>query len=147
MSRVVRQHDPAIEQARIAAHEVRRRLTAAAFVHEVRDGHDPGARDRLMVLAVADPEMIEIAEQRVLHAFGGRIHGRLAQIDVGETNMGGVIEGFRRKLVRLERSRECQILWRGCVSFRHGVTDRISAWSAASRCQVRYSHSGVLHLH
>lgn len=64
------------------------------------------ARDRLMVLAVADPEMIEIAEQRVLHAFGGRIHGRLAQIDVGETNMGGVIKASGASSY-VERSREC----------------------------------------
>ena len=68
---------------------------AGALTHEMVHCLDPRTRDRFVIFLWIDLIMIEIAKQRISHSIAGIADARIAQVDVGKSNMRPMVERSR----------------------------------------------------
>src|SRR5690606_347615 len=113
--RVVRQHDAGVQQARVAVDEVVGRACGRRSLHEMPHGEEPGPGQRLMVLRSVDSLVPDEVDQCRPHQPRGDIVVVPCQVDIGEPEVGAMVEALGGYQAGLEAFPEAVIAGRGRV--------------------------------
>ena len=95
-----------VEQQRVARDEIVRRRRFRRAMHEVINGEDPRARQRLVVLGSGDAVVGEERDERGAHALEREVHVGLGQVALRQPHVRAMGKIRGRNMHPLRKPRE-----------------------------------------